>query len=72
MYEGVAQNYALDPENQEFLRRSNPWALNAIAARLLEAEGRGMWNAEPETLAALQGLLVESEGLLEERGERGR
>lgn len=72
MYEGVAQAYALDAENQEFLKASNPWALNAIAARLLEAQGRGMWDANEETLAALQSLLVESEGLLEERGERAR
>ncbi len=72
MYEGIAQNYALDAENQEFLKQSNPWALNAIATRLLEAEQRSMWEAQPETLAALQNLLAESEGLLEERGERGR
>ncbi|GAA5501685.1 aerobic cobaltochelatase subunit CobN [Deinococcus xinjiangensis] len=72
MYEGVAQAYALDPENQSFLKQSNPWALNAIAARLLEAEGRGMWAAAPETLSALQNLLAESEGLLEERGEARR
>ncbi|RJF72197.1 cobaltochelatase subunit CobN [Deinococcus cavernae] len=72
MYEGVAQAYALDAENQAFLKGSNPWALNAIATRLLEAEGRGLWDAQPGTLAALQGLLVESEGLLEERGEAGR
>ncbi len=72
MYEGVAQAYALDAANQDFLKASNPWALNAIATRLLEAEGRGLWDADPQTLAALQGVLVESEGLLEERGERGR
>ncbi|MVN87104.1 cobaltochelatase subunit CobN [Deinococcus sp. HMF7620] len=72
MYEGVAQAYALDPENQDFLRQSNPWALNAIASRLLEAEGRGMWRPQSETLSALQSLLAESEGLLEERGERAR
>ncbi|UQN08586.1 cobaltochelatase subunit CobN [Deinococcus sp. QL22] len=72
MYEGVAQAYALDPVNQAFLKASNPWALNAIATRLLEAEGRGLWEAAPDTLGALQNLLAESEGLLEERGEQAR
>lgn len=72
MYEGVAQAYALDPENQAFLRRSNPWALQAITTRLLEAQGRCLWNPQPGTLGALQALLVESEGLLEERGETAR
>ncbi|MEF2278460.1 cobaltochelatase subunit CobN [Deinococcus sp. YIM 134068] len=69
MYEGVAQAYALDPENQAFLRESNPWALNAIAHRLLEAHARELWRPETETLNALQNLLAESEGLLEGRGE---
>ncbi|OLV19174.1 cobaltochelatase subunit CobN [Deinococcus marmoris] len=72
MYEGVAQAYALDPVNQDFLKRSNPWALNAIATRLLEAEQRDLWEALPETLVALQSLLMESEGLLEDRGEQAR
>lgn len=72
MYEGVAQAYALDPENQAFLKQSNPWALNAITNRLLEAEQRGMWKAGSGTLAALHDLLAESEGLLEERGEHAR
>ena len=72
MYEGVAQAYGLDPENQAFLKASNPWALNAIATRLLEAQDRGLWEAGADTLAALQHLLAESEGLLEERGEQAR
>ncbi|GAA5514175.1 aerobic cobaltochelatase subunit CobN [Deinococcus carri] len=72
MYEGVAQAYALDPENQAFLRESNPWALNAIAGRLLEAHARDLWTPEQATLDALQNLLAESEGLLEDRGEAAR
>lgn len=42
MYEGVAREYVLDSENQQFLRQSNPWALTAIAGRLLEAHSRHM------------------------------
>ena len=37
----------LDDDVAEFMRRSNPWALRAIAERLLEAAERGLW-AEPE------------------------
>ena len=72
MYEGVAKEYALDPETQQFLRDSNPWALNAIADRLLEAHARQMWTPEPETLEQLQRLHMESEAWLEERGEAPR
>ena len=70
MYEQLAQAYALDPAMQEFFERSNPWALHAISERLLEAAQRGLWE-EPhtETLAALRDTLLESEALLEGRGE---
>ena len=73
MYEQVAETYAMDPEMQRFLEDANPWAQNAIAERLLEAAGRGMW-AEPkqQTLDALQALYLHSETLLEARGETPR
>ena len=58
---------------RNFLGAANPWALNAIAERLLEAANRELWeNPAPETLAALRGVLLESETLLEAQGERKR
>ena len=70
MYEQVAQTYALDPRMQEFLEKSNPWALHAIAERLLEAEHRGMWlEPDPATIEALCQALVDSETMLEARAE---
>jgi len=70
MYEKVTQTYALDPAMQQFFEESNPWALNAIAERLLEAVQRGMW-AEPSTeaLEGLKNLYLKSEEVLETRGE---
>jgi cobaltochelatase CobN len=73
MYEDVAQAYGLDPQMQQFLQEANPWAQNAIAERLLEAAGRGMWKApRPETLERLRELYLNSETLLEARGETPR
>ncbi len=70
-YQGLAAEYALAPEMQQFLEQSNPWALHAIADRLLEAADRGLWeNAAPETLAALQDVRLKAEGFVEMRGER--
>ena len=70
MYEQVAQTYALDPRMQEFFEKSNPWALHAIAERLLEAEHRGMWlEPDPATIEALCQALVDSETMLEARAE---
>jgi cobaltochelatase CobN len=69
MYESLAQNYALDPENQQFLREANPWALRGIVERLTEASDRGLWaEPDPETLKALQQAYLDVEGDLEDRG----
>jgi cobaltochelatase CobN len=64
MYEDVAENYTKG-ETRDFLRRSNPWALHAIAERMLEAHQRGLWNAHPETLAHLRETLLSTEATLE-------
>jgi cobaltochelatase CobN len=70
MYEQTAQSYALDERMREFLEESNPWALSAIAGRLLEAAQRGMWaSPEPQTLDALREAYLRSETVLEARGE---
>jgi cobaltochelatase CobN len=68
MYEKLAQEYVLDETNQEFLRRSNPWALRGIVERLHEAADRGLWG-EPDAdmLAAMQQVYLEVEGDLEDR-----
>ncbi|QRN80437.1 MAG: cobaltochelatase subunit CobN, partial [Nocardiopsis sp. BM-2018] len=70
MYEKLAAEYVLDAETQEFLRRSNPWALHGIVERLHEAARRGLWaEPDPETMRALQEVYLEVEGDLEERAE---
>ena len=70
---GLAEHYALSQEMRDFLAAANPWALNAIAERLLEAAKRELWeNPAPETLDALRGVLLESEAVLEAQGERKR
>jgi cobaltochelatase CobN len=73
VYEGLAEHYALSPEMREFFEKSNPWALNAIAERLLEAAKRELWESpSPETLEALRGVLLDTETLLEAQGEHKR
>ncbi|MDG4832835.1 cobaltochelatase subunit CobN [Solwaraspora sp. WMMD1047] len=68
MYEQLAEAYALDPENQDFLHRSNPWALRNIIERLTEAADRGLWaKPDPATLAALRDVYLRVEGDLEDR-----
>ncbi|HZI39746.1 MAG TPA: cobaltochelatase subunit CobN, partial [Acidimicrobiia bacterium] len=67
MYEQVTSAYVADPEVRKFFAASNPWALQGIAERLLEAAARGLWNASDTALATLQDALLEAEGWAEER-----
>ncbi|MYE54804.1 MAG: hypothetical protein F4X34_06365 [Chloroflexi bacterium] len=72
MYQEVTERYALDPEMQEFFEQSNPWALRAIAERLMEAADRQMWEEPPEEmLNELRRVYLRTEALLEERQEVG-
>jgi len=67
MYEALAEKYVLDPDVRDFMSRSNPWALRAIAERLLEAADRGLWEApEASTLDGLREAYLSVEGELEE------
>jgi cobaltochelatase CobN len=67
MYETLSQRYVFDASTREFMEQSNPWALRAVAERLLEAADRGLW-AEPDaaTLDGLRQVYLELEGEMED------
>ena len=68
MYEKLTETYVRDKQMREFFNRSNPWALHGIAERLLEAADRKLWDTpDPDTLAALRQVYLETEGDLEDR-----
>jgi cobaltochelatase CobN len=68
MYEQTARTYALDPAMQAFFRQSNPWALQSISERLLEAARRGLWaEPDPDTLAQLEAIYLQVDEELEGR-----
>ncbi|MEL4897251.1 magnesium chelatase subunit H [Crocosphaera sp. Alani8] len=56
VYEQAAQTYALDSEMAEKLRQANPEAFRNIVGRMIEANGRGFWDADEETLEKLRNL----------------
>jgi cobaltochelatase CobN len=66
MYQGLADKYAFDKRMRDWLKEVNPYALQNITERLLEAIGRGMWDADPETKQRLEQIFLEAEGDLEE------
>lgn len=65
VYDQAAETYALDAAMAETLRRANPEAFRNIVARMLEAHGRGLWNASDEKLHRLQELYNLSDDVLE-------
>lgn len=66
IFDDITRTFVLDKDNREFFQKENPWALEEIARRLLEAEQRGLWEADPEVLAELKQIYLEIEGWLEE------
>jgi cobaltochelatase CobN len=68
VYQAVTERYVLDEATASFMRRSNPWALRAVAERLLEAVDRGLWKSPSEhVFEQLRSVYLELEGDLEER-----
>jgi magnesium chelatase subunit H len=56
VYDQAADTYALDAEMADKLRKANPEAFRNILGRMLEASGRGFWQADGEKLDKLRQL----------------
>jgi magnesium chelatase subunit H len=54
VYEEVARTYILDAEMLGRLSRLNPHSARSLVARLLEAEGRGFWEADAGVVEKLR------------------
>jgi cobaltochelatase CobN len=66
MYEGIAEAYIFNPEVQNFIKSSNPWALRDMSERLLEANQRGMWqDVTADMLDRLKAIANDAEGEIE-------
>jgi cobaltochelatase CobN len=66
IFDDIARTFVLDPGMRQFFADENPWALEEIGRRLLEAHGRGLWNADPDVLEGLQAAYLEMEGWMED------
>ncbi len=65
IYTEVARTFALDSEMLERLRTLNPHSAHSLVTRLLEAHGRGYWQADPELLDQLREISGDLEDQLE-------
>ncbi|MGM9571276.1 MAG: cobaltochelatase subunit CobN, partial [bacterium] len=67
IFDDIASTYVLNEENRRFFEENNPWALEEIGRRLLEANQRELWLADKQILEQLKEQYLEVEGWLEER-----
>lgn len=60
-----AEMYVMDSDMANTLRSNNPEAFRNVVARMLEAAGRGMWDAPADTLQKLQEVYSDLDEQLE-------
>lgn len=66
LFDAVVDTYLNDEDKRAWLRRENPYALEEITRRLLEAASRGLWAADQEMLEVVRSTALEIEGDMEE------
>jgi len=72
VFDEIARTFVLDDDMRHFFEEKNPWAMEEIGRRLLEASQRGLWDADPEVMEGLKAAYLEMEGWIEERlGDTG-
>ncbi|HEU4768675.1 MAG TPA: cobaltochelatase subunit CobN [Pyrinomonadaceae bacterium] len=65
IYSEVASTFVFDGSMLERLRELNPHSAHALVRRLLEANGRGYWDVDPDVLEKLQEISRDLEDQLE-------
>jgi cobaltochelatase CobN len=71
IFDDITKTFVLDEEMRRFFEENNPWALEEIARRLLEANQRGIWDTDPDLLEKLKEAYLEIEGWMEEKAGEG-
>ena len=66
VFNEIGRTYLLDEEMRKWFMDKNPWALEEMGRRLLEAHKRQLWDADPEVLEGLKEAYLEIEGGMEE------
>lgn len=67
IFDDIAETFVNNEEMREFFEENNPYALEEIARRLLEAHQRGLWDADEQVLDNLKNSYLEVESWLEDQ-----
>jgi len=65
VYDGANETYVLDEKMRKLLQKNNPEAFRNVVKRMLEANGRGMWDADAKTIETLKNMYAEAEDRIE-------
>lgn len=71
IFDDIAETFVNDDEMRQFFEDNNPYALEEIARRLLEAQQRGLWNADEQVLEDLKNNYLEIESWMEDQVGEG-
>ncbi|MDD2335077.1 MAG: cobaltochelatase subunit CobN [Geobacteraceae bacterium] len=67
VFDDITRTFLMDEKNREFFEKNNPWALEEMGRRLLEAAERGLWKPADDVREELMDRYLEIEGWIEER-----
>jgi magnesium chelatase subunit H len=65
VYDGANETYVEDADMRKLLQKNNPEAFRNVVKRMLEAHGRGMWNADADTIEKLKKMYGDAEDRIE-------
>ncbi len=71
IFDQITSTFVNDQEMKKFFQENNPYALEEIARRMLEANQRGLWDADEKVLEELKENYVEIESWMEELAGEG-
>lgn len=71
IFDDITKTFVLDEKMRRFFEENNPYALEEMSRRLLEAQSRGLWDPDPELLEELKKSYLEIESWMEELSGEG-
>ena len=66
VFDEIAEKFVLNSDMRQWFKEHNVYAAESITRRLIEAEKRNLWEADPDTLERLKDVYLELEGCIEE------
>jgi len=67
VFNEIAERFVIDDQMREWFKENNPWALEEMGRRLIEAAERELWKPDEEMLKKLKESYLDLEGMMEEK-----